>query len=284
MGIIEPEPEQAGVGAAPVRGDKEYPRSLSSLKLYSQCSMSWKYQKFDKVPEQPAAWLPQGTAFGRVAEMWEKTHRLMGSTVQEAMYYESFDAEVEKYKERQPDLKKWLTLPPSTKVENDIKNRRERGWNQWVTYRDRCIAEENEWRVWRTPDGEPAVEVSFRVDFGYGPIRGYVDIVKEWASGEITVDDLKTGNREKSTRQLGVYRLGLNEVFGLSINRGGFYYAKDNTYSKMYDLEVWTEDLLRDQFEAQERGIQNRVFIPNVGDFCALCPARNQCPDYNSIK
>lgn len=263
---------------------KIYPKSLSGLKLYSTCSLSWKFQKFDGIKNQPAAWLPQGTAFGGVAEVWEKSFRYMTEVEQKEFYYNLFDSEILKYKEVQPDLTKWLTMG-RTRIQTDIDNRRERGWDQWLVYRDRAMREAGTWKVWELPDGTPAVEVSFNVDLGDDLIvRGYVDIVKEWiGSGELTVNDLKTGNREKSSRQLGVYRLALNEVFGAGITSGSFYYAKDDTYSRSFDLSVWTEDYLREQFTAMQKGIENRVFIANVGDFCGLCPAKAQCPDYNSV-
>lgn len=259
---------------------KVYPRSVSQLKLYRQCSLSWKFQKFDKIKNQPAAWLPQGTAFGYVAEVWEKSNRLMQIPQQREIYFDKFDEEINKYKEIQPDLNQWLTMG-RTKIQNDIDNRRERGWEQWERYRDRALTEE--WRPWELPDGTPGAEVKFALETPFGLLRGAVDLVKEWPTGEITVNDLKTGNREKSSIQLAIYRLVLNEIFGLDITRGSFYYAKDDTYSDMLDLTSLDNEYLKGEFESMERGIDNRVFNANVGDHCALCPAKNNCKEYNSI-
>lgn len=263
-----------------VPAKKIYPRSVSQLKLYRQCSLSWKFQKFDKIKNQPAAWLPQGTSFGYVAELWEKTGRSSDIEWQKIVYFDKFDEEIEKYKEIQPDLNQWLTMG-RTKIQNDIDNRRERGWEQWERYRDRALTED--WLPWELPDGTPAAEVKFALETPFGLLRGAVDLVKEWKDGEITVNDLKTGNREKSAIQLAIYRLVLNEIFGLDITRGSFYYAKDDTYSDMLDLTSLDDEYLKGEFEAMERGIDNRVFNANVGDHCALCPAKNNCKEYNSI-
>jgi RecB family exonuclease len=216
-----------------------------------------------------------------VSEEWERAFRDLTELELKEIYYESFDSEILKYKEVQPDLSKWLTMG-RTRIQTDIDNRRERGWTQFQTYQRRAM--EEPWKVWELPDGSPAVEVSFNVNLGEGLIvRGYVDIVKDWGGDRLTVNDLKTGNREKSSLQLGVYKVALNEVFGTDVKDGSFYYAKDDTYSKTFDLSVWSEEYLREKFEAMERGIDNRVFIANVGDFCGLCPAKAQCPDYNSV-
>jgi putative RecB family exonuclease len=265
----------------PITPKKIYPRSVSQLKLYRQCSLSWKFQKFDKIKNQPAAWLPQGTAFGYVAEMWERTGRTTDLEWQNMVYFDKFDSEMDAYKEVQPDLSKWLTIG-RTRIENDITARRQRGWDQWEVYRDRALREA--WRPWEMPDGTPAVEVDFFVDLGFGPIRGKIDLVKEWPDGDVTVNDLKTGNREKTPLQLAVYAVALNEMFGLEVTKGSFYYAKDDTYSALIDLSNLDEEYLGGEFQAMERGIEARVFNANVGDHCVLCPAKNQCTEYNAMK
>lgn len=281
--LILPNPEGGPWSEAP---KKVYPRSVSQLKLYRQCSLSWKLQKYDGIKNQPAAWLPQGTAFGYVAQVWEMSRREMTEVEQKEQYYDCFDEEVAKYKDVQPDLSKWLVMG-RTKIENDLKNRRDRGWDQWVVYRDRAVREP--WKVWEQPDGSPGVEVKFYIDLGFGPIRGAVDIVKEWPDATLSVNDLKTGNREKTAIQLAVYAVALNEQFelaaeGKAITRGSFYYAKDDTYSRQFDLTPLGLDHIREEFEAMERGIEARVFNANVGDHCGLCPAKGSCPEYNSVQ
>ncbi len=256
---------------------KVYYKSVSSLKLYRDCSLQWKYRKFDKVPYQPAAWLPQGTAFHAGYEYWEKAHRDL--TTQEVVdkYYEVFDSEMAKLKEEEPDLSKWLTVG-RTGIAVDITNRRQRGADQTTAFILRASAEP--WKPWSLPDGEPAVEVSFSLDLGFGPIRGYIDLIKDWENGDLTILDLKSGNRETTAIQLAVYAHAANETFGLDITSGSWYYAKDDTYSDRIDLTPLSIEYLAGEFEAQERGIANRVFNANPGSHCALCPARNQCVEY----
>lgn len=277
---VVPNPEGAPWGEARIEAPKKvYPRSVSQLKLWRSCSLSWKFQKFDKEKSQPAAWLPQGTAFGYVAEQWELSLRVMPEMHQKEEYFQKFDEEMAGYQDVQPDLSKWLTVG-RTKIETDIKNRRQRGWDQWVVYRDRVSRES--WRPLELPDGSPAVEVRFAVDLGFGPLRGAVDLVKDWGDGPPTVNDLKTGNREKTPLQLAVYAVALNEMFGLDIVKGSFYYAKTDDYSPLYDLTTLDEDYLRGEFEAMERGIENRAFNANVGDACTLCPAKSKCTEWTA--
>lgn len=261
----------------PITAPKIYFKSVSNLKLYRQCGLSWKKQKFDKVPYQPAAWLPQGTGVHKAYEAWELAGRDM--TVEEVtdVYYRTYDEEIEKYKEQQPDLSKWLSVG-RTSVQNDIVNRRERGAVQTATFIIRCVSEP--WKPWELPDGSPAVEVSFNLDLGFGPVRGYIDLIKQWDNGDLTILDVKSGNREETALQLAVYAHAANETFGLDIYEGSWYYAKDDTYSDRIDLSKLTIEYLAGEFEAQERGIQNRVFNANPGKHCALCPARDECVEY----
>lgn len=261
----------------PIVAPKVYYKSISSLKLYRDCGLQWKKRKFDKVPSQPAAWLPQGTAFHGAYEGWEKSHRAMSVGDVTDLYHEIFDREMEKCKEEQPDLSKWLTVGRTT-IAKDIENRKERGAVQTTAFIMRCLTEP--WEPWELPDGSPAVEVSFDLDLGFGPLHGYVDLVKNWANGDLTILDLKTGNRETTALQLAVYMHAMNATFGLDITEGSWYYAKDDTYSDRIDLSRLTVDYLAGEFEAQERGIANKVFNANPGSHCALCPARNDCVEY----
>ncbi len=258
---------------------KVYARSVSQLKMYRQCGLQWKKVKFDKVPRQPAAWLAHGTAFGKTVEEWEISGRTISDTGLELVYNTSYDGEIERYLTEQPNTDLWLSVG-RTKVENDIANRRERGLQQFFTYRDRVITEP--WRPWELPDGAPAVEVGFYVDLGFGPIRAYIDLVKEWEDGRLVIVDFKTGNREKTALQLGVYRLLFNHTFGLDVTDGAWYYAKDDTWSEVIDLTPFSLEYVKSEFEAMERGINNRVFLANPGDHCALCPARGECIEVNA--
>jgi putative RecB family exonuclease len=260
---------------------KVYYKSVSNLKLYRECGLQWKFRKFDKIESQPAAWLPQGTAVHAAWEAWEKSGRTLTTEKILEVYYAVFDAEMDKLKEKQPDLKQWLVVG-RTKIENDIANRRERGAEQAIRFIERI--KDEPWKPWELPDGSPAVEVPFDVDFGFGPIRGYVDLIKEFNDGTLLITDIKTGNREKTALQLAVYAHAVNEIFGLAITQGSWYYAKDDVWSDRIDLSELTVEYLRQQFESQEKGIQNRVFLANPGSHCALCPAQRKCIEYTTMQ
>lgn len=260
---------------------KKHYTSVSSLKTWRKCSLQWKYTKFDKVQYQPAAWLAQGSAFGKAAEEWELAYRKMDQGQLTDIYLGSYSEEILRYKEKTPNLRDWLVMGRTT-VEKDIETRRQRGLDQLLRYVERVL--EEPWSIWELPDGRPGVEIGFDLDLGFGPIKGYVDLCKQWEDGSITVCDLKTGNREDTILQLKVYQLALNELFSLDITHGSYYYAKDDTYSDLVDLNA-SMDLayVQSQFEAMQRGIEARAFIANPGSGCALCAARNQCPEYRTI-
>lgn len=273
-----------------IAAPKVYPKSISSLKMYRTCGRQWEEVKFNKISRQPAAWLPQGTAFHAVDEAWERSRRSLAEPVLRDMYYDTFDSELAKYKEEVPNLAQWLTVG-RTKIENDIKARRERGWDQFLVFKARSEAEAETWMPWEMPDGELALEVPFFLQLGddhHGRplyIRGYVDSIIYWPkTGQLTARDLKSGNREKTAIQLGVYSVAMSQQFGEEINFGEYYYSKDNTFSGQIDLRTFNREYLLREFIMMEKGIEARVFNTNPGDHCALCPAKGICPEYDSAK
>jgi hypothetical protein len=264
---------------------KVYPKSISSLKTYRLCGRQWEEIRFNKISRQPAAWLPQGTAFHAGYEAWEKSRRTLTFSDVFTLYHESFDSELAKYEAEYPDKSQWLTMG-RTKIDNDIKNRRERGYEQLEKYMIRCQKEEKDWGVYELPDGEPALEVPFAVYLTPTIlVKGYIDLIVEWKrNGMISVRDLKTGNREETALQLGMYAVAANELFGEEITWGDYYYAKDDTYSPLIHLERLDKEYFIREFEMMEAGIDNRIFLTNPGGHCALCPAQNICPEYGSAR
>jgi putative RecB family exonuclease len=261
-----------------------YPRSVSSLKMYRLCGRQWEEVRFNKVPRQPAAWLPQGTGFHVGYEAWERSDRTLDKADWSLAYYTSFDEELAKYDLEYPDRNKWLTVG-RTKIENDIANRRERGIEQLDRYIARCIEESDKWKVWRLPDDSPALEVSFAVYLTPTIlVVGYIDVLVEWPNGMISVRDLKTGKREETALQLGMYAVAAKRLFEEEVTFGDFYYAKDDTYSPLIHLVNLDEDYFIREFEMMEKGIDGRIFLTNPGDHCALCPAQDICPEFGSAR
>lgn len=256
-------------------------RSVSQLTKYASCSEQYRLSYVDKHDTfSPAAWLAQGTAFHVAIEGWEQAGRSeLFDTCQ--AFVVAYDAEIEAFKSRQPDMTKWSHSPRS-KVEDDISNRRDRGVQQVKDYM--TYASSNNFMIKEIDDYTLAIEVPFEVEIGGVTIKGAIDQILADPQG-VEVRDLKTGNREAAYLQLGIYAHVVEKAFGWPVVRASFYYAKDSklvTLSRK-ELERYSEEYLTNLFQSLETGIQNNVFIPNPGDGCLFCPVKDYCREKGNL-
>jgi putative RecB family exonuclease len=263
--------------------ERRYTRSLSQLKQYSKCSEAFRLQRMvrPRLPSRPASWLAGGLAFHDATEEYERA-RFEGETWVPTQlgtrFTELYDWHIDSLKQEQPDLDLWLKPPRST-VEKDITNRLKSGVEKWIP--NYLEYTKQPWKIFELPDGSPALEVQFEIKLGEVKVTGSIDRVLEWEDGACSVEDLKTGNREERFDQLGLYAYVLNslrEDFFLDsdIDQGRYFYAKDGQWSDWKPMARYTEKYLTDIYTALDRGIQNRVFLPNPGD-CEICAVRPWC-------
>lgn len=256
-------------------------RSVSQLSKYSSCSEQYRLMYVDKAPvNSPAAWLAQGTAFHIAVEGWEASGRSELFDICQT-YEVAYNAEIEAFKSRQPDLEKWIHAP-RTKVEDDIITRLARGREQTFNYKR--YAESNNFIIKDIDDFTLAIEVPFETEVGGVLIKGAIDQILVDPYG-VEVRDLKTGNREASYLQLGIYTYVVEKIFGWPVVRASFYYAKDSklvTLSRK-DLDRYSESYLTSLFSSLESGIQNQIFIPNPGDGCLFCPVKDYCREKGNL-
>lgn len=255
-------------------------RSVSQLLKYSQCSESYRLSYVDKQHGwRPAAWLAQGTAFHVAVQDWEESGRDVGFDICRT-YEVAYDTEIESFKLHEPDLKLWLHAPKTT-TENDIAARRIRGVEQLKNYVQ--FAEDNPFGIKAIDDWTLGIEIPFEVEIGGVLVKGAIDQILLDFDG-VEVRDLKTGNRESANIQLGLYAFVVEKIFGWPVTKASYYYAKDNkvvTLSRK-DLDRYDEEYLSSLFQSLETGIENKVFIPNPGSACTLCPVRDNCREMGS--
>ena len=218
--------------------------------------------------------MAQGSAFHEAIEGWEISGRSPLFDVRNA-YAVSYDQHISRMREQEPNEQNWLHSYRITTSE-DISARREKGLEQVSNYVTFALA--NPFVIADVDEYTLAIEIPFEVEIGNTLIKGAVDQVLMHPDG-YEVRDLKTGNRQASPLQLGVYKVALEKIFGWKIVSGSYYYAKDNkvlTIPKQ-EMDRYTEEYLTEIFDALERGIENKVFIPNPGSACMLCPVKNYC-------
>lgn len=243
--------------------------------------MAFRLQKFDKVPEQPAAWIAEGNAFHETIDWWEVRERdtspALLSNIAETFYL----AEIGKLKEQQPDLAQWLKSG-MRKPETDIEKRLESVRASVAHYATVALTEP--WKPYELPDGTPASEVPFeiRLTDRLG-LRGQIDMVMAWPDGSLRTRDYKTGSKLPGLLQLGVYRLALQEALGIDVLWGDYWMSKKGIIDGPHNLGAYTRERLVSYFEALDRGVTERVFLPNVGDHCTPCSVKLYCPEKGNL-
>lgn len=251
-------------------------RSVSQYNKYTQCSEEYRLSYVDKPNSSwaPAAWLAQGSAFHEAVQGWEESGRSPQFDIGQA-YVVSYDGQIEEFRRREPDLRKWLKAP-KTSTEDDIANRRSKGLQQLQNYVD--YAEENDFVVADIDEWTLAIEVPFELRLGEIVIKGAIDQILMHPTG-YEVRDLKTGNRESAMFQLAVYKVAVEKIFGWPVVKASFFYAKDKKLVTLEEnqLSRYTEEYLTELFTTLDEGIRGRIFLPNPGGHCTMCPVRKYC-------
>lgn len=142
----------------------------------------------------------------------------------------------------------------------------------WIRFREWAG-----WQIWNTPDGTPAIEIELAVDIEDTFIKMAIDRVMVTPSGELTIVDLKTGKRNpQSTLQLGFYRYGLKKKFGIEINTGHYWMARQAVMSDPIDLSSYTDEKIEYLVAAFDRARKAHSFIPNTSN-CGMCGYTKHC-------
>ncbi|AIT13547.1 Cas4 exonuclease [Mycobacterium phage SemperFi] len=264
--------------------EKKLPlRSVSQINQYTRCPMAYKLARIDKVWARPAAWLPQGTAFHTVAEVYEKAlaeGREMDLERAQEIFREEYAKDIGELCAETPNFDWWFHSGPYN-GERDIERRFHIGLEQvekfiaWRTTKGQTI--------WVTPEGKPAIELSFNIELDGIKVRGYIDAVVV-VNGELRVRDYKTGNKPGDDFQLGVYALAVSMLFGIEPPRTGDYFmagkkGKKPVVTEPYDLTEWTRERITERFQEVEAKIQAGEFpaMPET-DKCNFCDVSYSCP------
>lgn len=253
-------------------------RSSSQYSSYVDCSELYRLKYIERVEQPPAAWLAQGLAFHEAIHEWEDSGR-HPNVDPVAAYANLYMAKIFELKAKYPDPKSWLKAP-SKKTEDDIKERLERGQQQirdYVSY-----TESYPFAIKDIDDFTLALEVPFQIELGGITVKGQIDEIWEWPDG-VEVIDLKTGNREASGFQLGLYKVAVEKIFGWKVVKASYYYAKDSVLKTIdgRDLERYTESYVTELLQALDAGIANKVFLPNPGSKCTMCSVRKFCREFS---
>lgn len=297
------------VERGPFRGPR--PLSFSQLSSYTECGERYRLERVERI--RPSTWWStlMGSAVHQVTEDLDIQHSIDPKhSPTESEIREAFLAELEErvQKERGEILASGKQVKELSESSGGP-NKKDRAWvetfgpifvQRWVAWR-----ENNGLKLTTMPDGTPATEVPFELEFVNRDgevleVRGYIDRVYERALGSKTktVVDLKTGKIPESALQLATYGVGLEACYGMKAGEGFFWSpllgatGRGKTWepspiggtSLARDLSLWDAERLGELYFAAKRGIENEVFLPTITNLCRGCVVREYCWGYSGSK
>jgi RecB family exonuclease len=132
--------------------------------------------------------------------------------------------------------------------------------------------------IWESPEGVSGIEIELNSNFGDVLVKAYADLIAVTAGGELVVVDFKTGAyTPDSALQLGIYACAMEMKFGTRPTRGYYYSARKATFLEAEGLHRWTIPLLTELFAQFNRGVENQIFLPNIGMACSTCSVKEYC-------
>jgi putative RecB family exonuclease len=254
------------------------PRSVSQTEQYlDKCAWQYKLQRIDRVAPRPAAWSFQGTAFHSAAEALEKSGRAKGEEELVQLFSDQYSALVNKALDQEPDLNRWMTANKKP-AGQDIEERYALGQKQVQDYVRWSNENKPVTSYVKGDDGEPKVglELYFKVELGGVVVRGYIDHLVSEEDNTDRVRDWKTGST-KSLFQLQTYKVAVEKQWGLTVNRGDWYFGKTGGLSKTVDLSEVTEDQVAARYVAMDQGVKAGRFEATPGFHCNFCDVSHAC-------
>jgi len=134
-----------------------------------------------------------------------------------------------------------------------------------------------DWKLWKTPQGVPAIELAMLPEFAGVPVKMILDRVFE-VNGELVIVDLKTSQQTPTnTLQLGFYKVGILKTFGIDVKWGTYWMARQHGVSPLVSLEQYTEDKLKYLVAGFDKARKAGIFLPNTNNCQYKCGLTAHC-------
>jgi hypothetical protein len=142
----------------------------------------------------------------------------------------------------------------------------------WINWR-----EGSGWKLWTTPERQPAIEMKLEIKTGGIWMQGGVDRVFVTPDGELVILDLKTGMRSpQSDLQLSIYACMMERAIGVRPSWGTYWMARQGTTTPPVNLESMTLQKLDELVALFEKARKEKIFLPNF-DGCKMCSVIDFC-------
>ena len=133
------------------------------------------------------------------------------------------------------------------------------------------------WKIWKAPDGNPGIELALSPIVAGVPVKMIIDRVFD-VDGQLVICDLKTSQQTPSSSlQLGFYKMGIEQTFGVEVKWGNYYMARGNSTSEMVDLSTYTFDKMEYLIQKFDVARKAGVFLPNTNNCQYMCGLTEYC-------
>ena len=145
---------------------------------------------------------------------------------------------------------------------------------RWLDWRD-----QSGWSVWTAPDGRPGIELELYPEFDGVRVRMFIDrVMVVPVSGSEVIVDLKSGKRSPaSDLQLGFYRTGLLQAFGVDVKWGAYWNARTGELAPVQNLSRFTPGVMSHWLDRFVAARESRIFLPHLTERCRACGVNQFC-------
>lgn len=262
--------------------DRHQHRSVSQITSYAECGYRYKLERVVKVPQTPAWWFVGGSAFHTFVEFYER-EALRGAWLNEEDAAVAFSnalvqAIIDELAVSEVDSSSWRAAAKGTEGEE---------W--WFTNgakMARLYARNNPpdrpFKTLILPDGEPAIEMPFKIAAGNVWVEGFIDHLTIDNNGYVDVVDFKSGSRRPVGKfQLELYAAAVEKFLGVRVARVSYYMTRPRSDGQHLSSYSWTPDRLpfiEHQVMEMDRAERAGIYLPVVTSFCGGCGVREYCP------
>jgi RecB family exonuclease len=203
------------------------------------------------------------------------------------LFLDAFESEVLQIVEEHPDPSRWSAAGRS---KTNVYGENGAWWRgngpkmvqSWLEWRKK-----QGWKVLDMGGGEPAIELPVYVPTSDGvPFKAFIDRVMVVPEiNELVIVDLKSGKRTpESDNQLGFYRFGLAQQYGIDVRFGTYWMARVGRPTEMFGLRRYKPALVEKWISEFDRAREAGIFLPNITFRCKGCPMSRYCAAYGGVE
>lgn len=267
--------------------------SHSQLTTWAGCGERYRLERVLKLPQLPGWALIGGSTLHEMTENYDKAR--LGVDIPQPSFDEIFDRRIEAEEEKSGIARSQFKA--SGRASKACPNKEDGDWwrehgpamfNRWVVFTNSAP-----WDIWIDPNGNPAIEVKYELYLANGEVKvlGFIDRVMVDRQGRLIILDIKTGASKQATpRQLGTYRVGIEDKFpGEKAHYGAFWDARSGTTTPPAALNEYTPERLEYQYAGLKKAKELGLYIANPGSLCGSCGVNRYCyeflgEDANSVR